>query len=411
MAGTATEMQITQFRAAFASPGSRPARLGPEALQERRPCSQSFARKQDEPSCYGLCPLGAILILVSVLKLPGRGGPKPFLDEGGRPLRGSISEKAFVGINGARQGMFIQSKNAVNPVLLCLHGGMPEYFLTERYPTGLENDFTVVWWEQRGAGLSYSPDIAPQTMTLEQFIADTLSVTNYLRNRFSKEKVYLMAHSGGTFIGLQAVARAPELYWAYVGVAQVVHQLKSERLAYEYMLGRFKEAGNNRMVRKLEAAPVTMTAGTPAPYLAVRDRAMHGLGVGTTHDMKSVLSGVFWPSLRSPQYTLGEKIKMWRGKLSSGVSVLWGEMLATDLAERVTELALPAYFFHGIYDYTVNYQLAKDYFERLKAPLKGFYTFNQSAHSPVLEEPERVRKIMREDVLARTNSLADRPRR
>ena len=89
---------------------------------------------------------------------------------------------------------------------------MPEYFLTERYPTGLENDFTVVWWEQRGAGLSYSPDIAPETMTLEQFIADTLSVTNYLRNRFGKEKIYLMAHSGGTFIGLQAAARAPELY-------------------------------------------------------------------------------------------------------------------------------------------------------------------------------------------------------
>ena len=38
---------------------------------------------------------------------------------------------------------------------------------------------------------------------------------------------------------------------------------------------------------------------------------------------------------------------MWRGKLSSGVSVLWEEMLATDLAERVPELSLPAYFFHG----------------------------------------------------------------
>ena len=154
-----------------------------------------------------------------------------------------------------------------------------------------------------------------------------------------------------------------------------------------------------------------MTDGTPDAYLAVRDRAMHGLGVGTTHDMKSVLSGIFLPSLRSPQYTLSEKIKMWRGKLSSGVSVLWDEMLATDLAERVTELALPAYFFHGIYDYTVNYQLAKDYFERLKAPLKGFYTFDRSAHSPVLEEPEKVRRIMREDVLAGANSLADGPRR
>ena len=105
-------------------------------------------------------------------------------------------------------------------------------------------------------------------MTVEQFIADTLSVTDYLRNRFSKEKIYLMAHSGGTFIGLQAAALAPQLYYAYVGVAQMVHQLESERRAYEYMLGRFTQAGNGRMVRRLEAAPVTMTAGTPAGYLA-----------------------------------------------------------------------------------------------------------------------------------------------
>jgi len=343
--------------------------------------------------------------------LPGRGKPKPLVDENGRPLRGSISEKAFVDINGVRQGMFIQSTDAAHPVLLFLHGGMPEYFLTERYPTGLENDFTVVWWDRRGAGLSYSPRIRPETMTLEQFIADTLSVTDYLRNRFGKEKIYLMAHSGGSFIGLQAAARAPELYDAYVGVAQMVHQLKSERLAYEYMLERFKQAGNTRMVRKFEAAPVTMTAGTPKAYLAVRDRAMHPLGVGTTHDMRSHISGVIWPSLRSPQYTLGEKIKLWRGKLSSGVSVLWDEILATDLAERVAELALPAYFFHGIYDYTVNYQLAKSYSERLEAPLKGFYSFDRSAHSPILEEPEKARRILREDVLTGANRLADDPSR
>jgi pimeloyl-ACP methyl ester carboxylesterase len=244
-------------------------------------------------------------------------------------------------------------------------------------------------------------------MTLEQFIADTLSVTSYLRDRFGQEKIYLMAHSGGTFIGLQAAARAPEPYHAHIGVAQAVNQLESERLAWEYMRQRFTEAGDSRMVRRLDAAPVTMADGTPRAYLAVRDKAMHRLGAGTTHDMKSVLSGIFWPSLRSPQYTAAEKIRLWRGKLSSGVSALWDEMLATDLAGQVTELSLPAYFFHGVYDFTVNYQLAKDYAERLKAPVKGFYSFDRSAHSPILEEPEKVHRIMREDVLAATNSLAD----
>jgi pimeloyl-ACP methyl ester carboxylesterase len=89
------------------------------------------------------------------------------------------------------------------------------------------------------------------------------------------------------------------------------------------------------------------------------------------------------------------------------VSALWQDMLAADLAARVPELALPAYFFHGIHDYTVNYQLAKAYVDRLRAPLKGFYTFAESAHSPVFEEPGRARRIMREDVLHGRNRLAD----
>jgi len=259
---------------------------------------------------------GGTLIRVGAPKLLGRGRPKPVLDENGHPVRGSISEKAFADINGVRQGMFIQGKDATRPVLLFLQGGMPEYFLTERYPTGLENDFTVVWWEQRGAGLSYSPGIPPETMTPDQFIADTLSVTSYLQNRFGKEKIYLMAHSGGTFIGLQAAARAPELYDAYIGVAQMVRQLKSERLAYEHMLGRFKEAGDSRMVRDLEAAPVTMTDGTPKAYLAVRDRAMHRLGVGTTHDMKS--RSLPFPLISSTAYTTTPSATRWQGIILKG---------------------------------------------------------------------------------------------
>ena len=133
------------------------------------------------------------------------------------------------------------------------------------------------------------------------------------------------------------------------------NQLKSERLAYEYMLQQFKENGNTRMVRKLEAAPVTMTGGIPDAYLALRDAAMHSLGIGTTHDMNSVITGIFFPSLTFREYTLWEKINMWRGKSQSGVSPIWDEMIATDLSIKVTELEIPVYFFDGLYDYTCSY--------------------------------------------------------
>jgi pimeloyl-ACP methyl ester carboxylesterase len=347
------------------------------------------------------------LILVGILLAVSPGKPEPFLDKNGKPLAGSISEKIHVTINGVEQGMFITSKDVTHPVLLYLHGGMPEYFLTRKYPTGLEDYFTVVWWEQRGSGISYSPDIPRETMTVEQLISDTLEMTNYLRNRFHKDKIYLMGHSGGTFIGIQAAARAPELYNAYIGVAQMSYQLKSERLAYEYMLEQFKVDRNIKMVRKLEEAPVTMTDGTPVAYLALRDQAMHSLGVGTTHDMNSVITGIFIPSLASRDYTLMEKVNMWRGKSKSGVSMVWDNMLTTDLTKQVIELDLPVYFFHGIYDYTCSYTLAKDYFDKLRVRVKGFYTFEQSAHSPMFEEPKKMQQILQEDVLAGATSLAD----
>ncbi len=352
--------------------------------------------------------LGAILIILGVRLAFSRGKPRPFIDENGRALSGSIAEKTHVNINCAQLGMFIMGRDIGNPVLLFLHGGtaMPEYFLTQNFPTGLEQYFTVCWWDRRGAGLSYGSNIPPETITLEQSILDTLEVTKYLRNRFHKDKIYLMAHSGGSLIGIQAAARASEFYYAYIGVAQMSYQLKSERLSYEYMVKRYKEIGNTKMVRQLEAAPPTMSVPLPASYMKVRDKAMHGLGVGTTRDMKSELTGVFLASWLCREYTLCEKVAMWRGKFSSD-RILWDKMITTDLTKEVPKIDLPVYFFHGKYDYTVSYPLAKAYLDELQAPIKGFYTFNNSAHSPMFEEPGRMKQLIQQDVLAGKNSLAD----
>lgn len=317
-------------------------------------------------------------------------------------------EKVFVRVNGVRQGMFIKSTDAAAPVLLFLHGGpgMPELFLDRTHPTGLENDFTVCWWEQRGAGVSCSRDIPRESMTTEQLIRDTIAVTDHLRERFGRERIYLLGHSWGSFLGIQAAARAPERYHAYIGMGQVAHQQRSEVLAYEYALERFRRAGDGRMVRRLEAAPVTMDAPLPRAYMKVRDAAMHRLGVGTTRDMRSVVTGVFVPVWRTPGYTVREKIAVGRGKAFSR-GAMWDDFLATDLTAAVPGLELPVYLCHGRYDRTCSYDLARSYFRQLRAPVKGFYTFERSAHSPAFEEPGRFRRILRDDVLAGEARLAD----
>ena len=193
---------------------------------------------------------------------PGR--PDPLRDAMGNVIPGSLSERVTVEIGGIPQGMIIQSVDPANPVLLFLHGGpgMTEVFMELDYPTGLERHFTMVWWEQRGAGMSFSPDIPPETMTMEQMIADTIEVADYLRDRFDQDRILLLGHSWGSYLGIQVAAAAPDRFLAYVGMAQIVHQLRSEVMAHAYLLDTYRARGDTAMVGRLEAAPVSMEAGS-----------------------------------------------------------------------------------------------------------------------------------------------------
>lgn len=356
--------------------------------------------------------LGLVSLVVAALVVISPGRPSPVLDERGHPAGGSLSEKIRVPINGVDHGMFIRGRDATKPVLLFVHGGagMPAYFLAQRFPATLailEEHFVVCWWDRRGAGLSYSGSMPPQTLTTEQMVADLLAVTDYLRDRFSQQKIYLMAHSGGTFFALQAVAESPQRFHAYIAVAQITHQLRSEHIAYRFMVERYRDAGDAGLLRRLEAEPLTMSVPLPASYMAIRDKAMHRLGVGTTREMRSVLTGVFLPSWLSPDYTLVEKLNIWRGKALSD-RMLWNEILATDLTALISRVAIPVYFLHGVHDYTVTLAETEAFVDSLEAPVKGFYTFPQSAHSPMFEEPERFRLILEQDVLRGASRLADR---
>jgi pimeloyl-ACP methyl ester carboxylesterase len=317
----------------------------------------------------------------------------------GHPLPGGISEKVRLDINGFEQGMFLsEGVRADAPLPLRRHAE----FLAGAIPRASSQFVSVVGTARRRVAMRPG-------MRWNRYRGTTgcrpLALTNDLRRRFGKDRVYVMGHSGGSFLGMHAVARAPELYHAYIGVAQMANQLRSEKRAYDYMLGRCGAERRAALARKLEAAPVTRRR---ASALARRDEAMHALGVGTMGEMRSVVTGLFLPSLRTRDYTLAEKINMWRGKAATGVSSMLNEMLAVDLAERVPAVGVPVYLLHGAHDYTCTCAEASAYFDRLTAPLKGFYTFSESAHSPMFEEPDRFMTILREDVLNSTNRLADR---
>ena len=357
-----------------------------------------------------------LLFLISFLTIifvisPGR--LKPFLDRAGKVLAGSISEKVFRKIGGVEQGMFIRGKDIKNPVLLFVHGGpsFPEYFLVDKYPVGLEDHFTVCYWEQRGGGISYTPEVTLESMTLEQLASDAIGVTKYLCDRFKKEKIYILAHSGGTAFAIQAVESHPQLFYAYIGIAQITRQAESEKLGYKYMMNQYLANGNSKMVAELKKYPILENDSLILPFLnsVLRDKAQHELGIGTMHNMRSIIKDVFLPVWTCRAYTLKEKYNIWKAKFSfMPRSGLRYQILNLDLPVKIPGLEIPVYFFSGKYDLTVNNELSKEYLKKIEAPVKGFYTFTESAHSPMFEEPQKLKEILVTDILNKTTVLADK---
>ncbi|KKB50874.1 hypothetical protein HMPREF1212_01601 [Parabacteroides sp. HGS0025] len=340
------------------------------------------------------------LLLIGVLSVLcySSGKLDKLTDSHGKVIENAIAEKGWLDIGGIKQGYFLRGENPDNPILLFLHGGpgSPELPLciADEKDERLEKYFTVCYWDQRGAGMTFSPDTDLAGMTVEQFIEDTRQVTEYLCKRFGQGKIYLMGHSWGSYLGIKTIGKYPELYKAYFGIGQVSDQLQSERAAYDYMLDQAQERGDKSAVKSLSKWDKN-AAGFPSnDYLfTTRSLLMNEYGIGIKHENSSMIA-VMMDLLYFKGYTFGEKINYLRGTMFSTRN-MFGNVLNDNLFESSISFDIPVYIIQGKYDYQVSYRLAKEYSERISAPEKGFYTMENSAHSPNLEEPERFVEIVR----------------
>ena len=352
--------------------------------------------------CRMIIGLTAIVLLAAVWAVfpPGAGRTPRFYDENGEVLAGSLSEKCYLEVDGGKLGMILLARDRNAPVLLVCGGGpgIPGYLLEYLYPSRLSDEFVVCYLEYRGTCLSYDSHLDPAAMTTERYISDIAAVTNYLRERFSQEKLYILGHSFGTYVGLKTVQRYPEYYHAYIAMSQNCNQKESEYRAYDYMKAQYESMDDPKMLEEFAKYPIRESETAYGQYFAspLRDRAMHRLGVGTTRDMDSVITGIFLPSLRCRVYTWRERIHIWQGKLLSSQFPVVTDGFRFNAFEEVRSVELPVYFLAGKYDYTCCYFLQKEYYECLEAPRKEFYTFENAAHSPLFEEPNQALQILRE---------------
>ena len=201
----------------------------------------------------------ALVALAAFIARPA--STDPIVDADGRTVAGSVAELTRVEVGGHDLALMIRGRSAQNPVLLFLAGGPggSELGAMRRHSQALEDDFVVVTFDQRGTGKSYDQLDPTDTMTLDGAVADAVAVTNYLRDRFDEEKVYLVGQSWGTTLGVLAVQQHPELYRAYVGVGQMVSQAATDQIFYEDTLAWAREEGNTDLVDTLRRTALRRT--------------------------------------------------------------------------------------------------------------------------------------------------------
>jgi len=343
--------------------------------------------------------VAVLLIGFFDLLINSPGKIEPLTDASGKVIPHAIAEKNEIEIGGIRQGFFIRSENPANPVILYLHGGPGSPELPMIIPTEsgerLEKYFTVCYWDQRGAGLSYGKSIDSSTMTVDQMVQDAHEMTKYLQRRFKKNKIYIMGHSWGTYLGVKTVERYPGDYLAYFGIGQVTNQLESERLAYDYMLQHASEIGDKKHVAKLKEFDKFAPDFPNQRYLrSVRSNLMEEDGIGIMHKDASMLRIAKF-ILLFKGYTLSEKINYIRG-MSFSSKYVFPYLISDNLFESSKSLEIPVCLISGKYDYQVSYALARKYMEVVSAPKKAFFTFENSAHSPNMEETEQFVRTVRE---------------
>lgn len=290
----------------------------------------------------------------------------------------TIDEFFPISVNDSEQWLLVRGKNLSNPVILYLHGGPGKSLIPFAHAATnkLIDDFIVVYWDQRGAGLSYSDLIPLETMNINQFIEDTKVVTRYLKDRFKKEKIYILGHSWGSVLGTLTVQRYPDDYFAYIGVGQVVNMKAQQREGVEWLK------------RQL------LVRGTPEEKEEIQDMEIENFASrnllkkygGMVHNISGdKLSEIMRQSPYSPEKYTGELYAK-GGRLSFN---MWQqEITETNLFEQVPELKIPAYFFCGRYDYVTPTPSVEEYAKILKAPHKEIIWFEYSGHRMDVEEPE-----------------------
>jgi proline iminopeptidase len=305
-----------------------------------------------------------------------------------------------VQIGGIDQWIQVRGQNVKNPILLVIHGGPGFAFIpmAGAFQGPWEQYFTVVQWDQRGAGKTYTSndkDLQRRTMNVPQMEEDTLEVVNYLRNRFQRKKIFVLGHSWGSVLGLWLAHEHPDIIYAYVGVGQVVNTQQNEKIARQDALQAARVGHNEKAVKDLESSGERADSKTQSweaqllgPPASVPDFL----------DIKRLLSAL----VSAPEYSLADDYGFVRGQ-SVSLEILIPAVTKIDLNKLGSDFSVPIFFFEGTRDPYCRPSLIWEYSRTIQAPQKDLVWFENSGHFPFFEEQQK----FSDELVRRVLPLAD----
>ncbi|HEY1937692.1 MAG TPA: alpha/beta hydrolase [Candidatus Angelobacter sp.] len=290
-----------------------------------------------------------------------------------------IDEASYVPIGGIEQWVKIRGQDRANPVLLFLHGGPGDVTSCWTFPlfAPWEEHFTVVQWDERGAGHTLrktGPAIAP-TLTVDRMAQDGIELTEYLRKHLGKDKVILVAHSFGSLLGLQMVRTRPDLFYAYVGTGQVADETKNYVAAYDALLKKARAVGNNRAMDEL-------TKVGPPPYSSSEGYGVQRKWANAFEGADRFLPGTLGLALVAPGCSVEDINDSVAGQ-SLSAEQLVPQTKSSGPKELGLKFSVPMFFFQGTEDFTTPTALARSYLQAIQAPRKEFVPIQGAGHFAV----------------------------
>lgn len=329
------------------------------------------------------------------------GRTPPFRRVCGTPLPNAIAEERWVKLGGVDQYVLLRGSNRDAPLLVSVHGGpgLSARAIHRRHNVLFEEHFVVVYWDQRGAGKSYDRSIDPATLTIDRMSRDLTELVDALLTEFGQSQILLIAHSWGTLLSLEHLSRRPETVKAYIGVAQVTHQLNSEREGYRWALDRARALGDKKALGVLDSIgppPWTSEQLIRQRNQIYRLRGVYAQPPSPLRSMRELLA--------TPETGLAE-VALMLDALQWSLRHTWTEFQAFDAFERHNSLDTPVHLILGRQDFTVSPRLAETWLEGLTAPRKEVIWYDSVGHMVPAEDPHAFnRDVLR---IARDHDLID----